>query len=74
MVLLNTPPPRPAPVPKSVHRDWIVAAFVGAVPVVVLVGLVGQDNPVVDIADTVDIVVDIVDNRTFIFLLPSNSR
>lgn len=74
MVPLNMPPPRPALVPKCVHPDWIVVAFVGVVSAVVLVDLVGQDNPVVGIAGTVDTVVDIVDNRTFIFLLPSNSR
>lgn len=51
----------------------IAVAFVGVVPAVVLVDLVGQDNPVVDIAGTVDIVVDIVDNRTFIFLLASSN-
>ena len=64
---------RPAPAPKSAHRDWIAVAFVEVVSVVALVDLTGRDNPVVDIADTVDIVVDIVDNRTFIFLLPSSN-
>lgn len=63
MVPLNMPPPRPALVPKSVHRGWPAVAFVGVVPAVVLVDLVGQDNLFVGIASTVDIVVDIVDNH-----------
>ena len=54
------PPPRPVLAPKSVHRDWSAVAFVEVMLAVVLVDLVGQDNPVVGIAGTVDIVVDIV--------------
>ena len=74
MVLLNTPLPRPVPAPKFAHQDWIVVAFVEAAPAVVLVDLNGRDNPAVDIVRTVDTVADIVDNRTFISLLLSNSR
>ena len=38
LVLLNTPPPRPAPAPKSAHRGWSAVAFVEAAPAVVSTG------------------------------------